>query len=104
MKNIQKEELKKRLENNSTTLIEVLNPEEYEKEHIRGAINIPLSEIATEANKSFKKDQELILYCSDADCTASATAAEKLEDTGFTNIYHYPGGKKEWKEAGFPME
>lgn len=104
MEKIQKEELKKRLEDDSLTIIEVLEPEEYNKEHIKGAVNIPLKEVVKEARQRFDKDQELVVYCSDADCTASPTAGKKLEDAGYSNVYHYKGGKKEWKEAGYPME
>jgi len=104
MDKIKKDELKDKLENNNVTLIEVLGPEQYEKSHIKGAINIPLENIATEAKDKFDKDDELVVYCSDYECTASPAAAKKLEDTGFTNVYHYAGGKKEWKESGYPME
>jgi len=104
MKTITKEELKEKLNDKSIKIIEVLQPEAYEKEHIRGAINIPLKTIATEAIKRFDKDQEIVVYCSDDACTSSPTAAKKLEDSGFTHVYDYEGGKKEWKEAGFPME
>jgi rhodanese-related sulfurtransferase len=101
---ITKDELKQKLENNEVTVIEVLDTEKYNEYHIKGAINIPLKKIATEANQRFSKDDQLVVYCSDYDCTASPSAAKKLEDTGFTNVYDYEGGKKEWKEAGYPIE
>ncbi|MFW5760098.1 MAG: rhodanese-like domain-containing protein [Cyclobacteriaceae bacterium] len=104
MKIIDLETLKKKLENDEVTLIEVLNKEEYEKSHIKGAINIPLKNIGAEAKERFETDDEIVVYCSDEECTASPTAAKKLEDLGFKNVYHFEGGKKEWKEAGHPME
>ena len=104
MKTISKEELKDKLSNQDTVIIEVLKPEKYKKEHIKGAINIPLKKIATEAKKRFNMDQEIVVYCSDYECTSSPTAAKKLNDAGFSNVYDYEGGKKEWKEAGYPME
>ncbi len=104
MKTIGTEELRKKLDNNEVTLIEVLEEEEYNKSHIEGAINIPLKKISFKARKKFDKDDNLVVYCSDEDCTASSTAAEKLEDSGFKNVWHYKGGKKAWKEAGLPME
>ena len=104
MKTIETEELKKKLDNNEVTLIEVLEEEEYNESHIKGAINIPLKKISFEARKKFDKDDNLVVYCSDEDCTASPTAAEKLKDSGFKNVWDYEGGKKAWKEAGLPME
>jgi rhodanese-related sulfurtransferase len=104
MKTIGTEELKEKLDNNEVTLIEVLEEEEYNKSHIKGAINIPLKKISFEARKKFDKDDNLVVYCSDEDCTASPTAAKKLNDSGFKNVWDYEGGKKAWKEAGLPME
>ncbi len=104
MKAITKDELKDKLENGNIQLIEVLEEEEYNKAHIKGAINIPLKKIGTEAKQNYNTDDEIVVYCSDYDCTASPTAAKKLDSLGFSNVYDYEGGKKEWKEAGLPME
>jgi len=104
METIKTNELKQMMENDEVIVIDVLEEDEYKKSHIKGAINIPLKKIGFEARKNFKKDDKIVVYCSDSECTASPTAAKKLEDSGFTDIYHYKGGKKEWKEAGLPME
>ncbi len=104
MKTITKEELKEKMEAGGVVLVEVLKPEKYKEEHIKGAVNIPTKEIVTEAKQKFDKDDMIVVYCSDFECTASPTAARKLTDAGFTNIYDFEGGKKEWKEAGYPME
>jgi rhodanese-related sulfurtransferase len=104
MKAITKDELKDKLEKGNIQLIEVLEEEEYNKAHIKGAVNIPLKKIGTEAKQKYNTDDEIVVYCSDYDCTASPTAAKKLDSLGFSNVYDYEGGKKEWKEAGLPME
>lgn len=85
-------------------LIEVLDPDQYDDFHIKGAINIPYKKIATEAEKKFNKEDEIVVYCSDHECESSKIAADKLDDMGYKNVYHYKGGKKEWKEAGLPVE
>lgn len=103
MKTITKEELKDKLDDNDLILIEVLSEEKYKDEHIKGAINIPLKKIGMEARERFNKDDLIVVYCSNYDCSASPTAAKKLTDMGFENVYDYEGGKKEWKEAGLPM-
>lgn len=104
MKSITKEELKDKLENDSVKLIEVLEEEEFNNSHIAGAINIPLKRIGTEAKQKFNEEDEIVVYCSDYNCSASPTAAKKLESLGFNNVYDYEGGKKDWKEAGLQME
>lgn len=81
-----------------------MGKEKYNKEHIKRAINIPLKKNATEANQRFDKDDILAVYCSNYDCAASPKAAKKLNDMGVEDVYDYEGEKKEWKEAGYPME
>lgn len=85
------------------TLVETLLPREYAEGHLPGAINIHFKKIAEEAEKRFSKDDEIILYCHDAECNASPLAAKKLESLGYTNVKHYEGGKSAWKDAGYPM-
>lgn len=105
MEKIDKDTLKKKLDRNeNVTVIEVLDDISYKKEHIKGAINIPVEKIGTIAKKKFDKDDELIVYCTSKDCSASPTAAKKLESLGFKNVYDFEGGKKAWREAGYPME
>lgn len=101
---ISREELASRLDNDGPVVIEVLAPVEYEKEHIKGAINIPHPHIVHHAKEMFHPDQEIVVYCSNWDCQASEIAAQKLVDAGFTNVRRYRAGKDAWKEAGLPME
>ena len=104
MKTISLDELKEKMDQKKTILIEVLSEDKYKDEHIKGAINIPLKKIGTEAKKQFNLDDEIVVYCSDKECTSSPTAAKKLDDLGFQNVYDFEGGKKEWKDAGLLME
>ncbi|WP_339736763.1 rhodanese-like domain-containing protein [uncultured Sunxiuqinia sp.] len=104
MENITTEQLRKKLDKNDIVLIEVLDEEQYQTSHLPGAINIPVSRIGTEVKQRFESDQEIVVYCSDVDCSASPTAAGKLDDLGFEHVYDYEEGKKAWREAGLPME
>lgn len=102
-KTITRTELLEKMNNGDDfKLIEVLSPDQYQKEHIKGAINIPLSEIGKKAKNELNKDEDIVVYCSDKNCKASPTAAEKLEQIGFKNVYDYEAGKKDWIEAGLP--
>jgi rhodanese-related sulfurtransferase len=46
-------------------LIEVLPPDEYEDEHLPGAINIPLKTIDRETTRQLDPDRPVIAYCYD---------------------------------------
>ncbi len=76
-------------------LIDVRTKEEYDENHITGAINIPLSDIE-EGNIDYDKDTVIIVYCRSGN--RSATAAEKLIDLGYTSIYDL-GSINNWKET-----
>jgi len=85
-------------------LIEVLGEKPFKESHIQGAINIPLKEIGHTVKEKYDKDQEIVVYCKDKECQASPTAAEKLDKLGYDHVYDYEAGKKDWQEAGLPME
>jgi rhodanese-related sulfurtransferase len=46
-------------------LVDVLPREEYEEEHLPGAINIPLKELDRETIARFNRDAPVIVYCHD---------------------------------------
>ena len=47
-------------------LVEVLGPEEFEEEHLPGAINIPLRRIEREALDRLDPARPVVVYCSDS--------------------------------------
>ena len=102
---IDRDTLKQKLDDEEDVkLIEVLMPRPFEEIHIRGAINIPLNTIGKEASRRFGKDDFIVVYCADSACQASPRAAEKLDTFGFTNVWDYVEGKRDWIEAGYPVE
>ena len=46
-------------------LVDVLPREEYEEEHLPGAISIPLKELDRETIARFNRDAPVIVYCRD---------------------------------------
>lgn len=54
----------RRLVDGGAQLVEVLPAEEYEEEHIPGAINIPLRRLARRAHE-LDPDRPVIVYCHD---------------------------------------
>ncbi len=46
-------------------LVEVLPQEEYDEEHIAGAVNIPLKQLKHEALQRLARVRPVIVYCND---------------------------------------
>jgi len=89
--------------NKGAVIIDVREPKSYGKEHIKGAINIPASEIEKRIAE-IPNDKPVIVYCTNYSCTASLVAARKLSEHGRGNVYRFVGGLLEWKTAGLPTE
>ena len=58
-------EVKRLLAEEDAQLVEVLPPENFEAEHISGAINIPLREIDERAPRELERGRPVIVYCND---------------------------------------
>jgi rhodanese-related sulfurtransferase len=84
-------------------VINALNPEMYNDAHIKGSINVPLSELKNFAEHT-PKDTVIVVYCASINCDVSARAWHILHELGFENLFAYEGGMKEWYEAGYPTE
>jgi rhodanese-related sulfurtransferase len=103
MKTISRDDLKKmnETEHEDFVLINVLPRDAFNKEHIRTSINIPVDEPSfleqVEAVVG-SKDRKIVVYCANFECDASPQAAKKLEDAGFTQVFDYEGGTKDWFE------
>jgi len=61
---IDREELR-RLVEAGAQLVEVLPREEYEEDHLPGAINLPLRRLDGEAERVLDKRRTVIVYCWD---------------------------------------
>lgn len=106
METIDKEQLKKlQREEDQLILIETLNPEEYKKFHLSGAINVPLDEEFEDNIQQAvpEKNTPVVVYCQNTDCPVSEKAARKLDSLGYSNVYDYAAGKEDWQEAGEPV-
>lgn len=85
-------------------LVEALPKKYFENEHLPNAINIPHDEVEGLAPKLMHdKLEPVIVYCANSDCQNSHIAADYLRKLGYTKVYEYREGKKDWKEAGLPM-
>ena len=64
MREIGREEVR-RLVTSGAQLVEVLPPEEYEEDHIAGAIKMPLRELDDRARAELDPARPVIVYCWD---------------------------------------
>lgn len=70
--------------------IDVRIPEQYQSEHIRGAINIPLQHLKEDiAQHVQNKDDTLYLYCNSG--RQSGIAKQTLLDMGYTHVLNVGG-------------
>ncbi|MFP7736629.1 ArsR/SmtB family transcription factor [Priestia aryabhattai] len=74
-------ELKERMENGEVLLLDVRPREEYEKEHIPGAVSIPIEELE-EKLASLPPDCNVVAYCRGTCCLMSVEAVELLKSKG----------------------
>ncbi len=62
---IDREEVQRLLADENGQLVEVLPPDEYEDEHLPGAINIPLKTLDPETTRRLVRERPVIVYCHD---------------------------------------
>lgn len=82
-------------------LVDVRAPQEYEDNHITGAINIPVAELRTR-HEELNKDKATVLICSSGN--RSSLGVSILEQHGFNKIYNVAGGMTGYSAAGYTRE
>ena len=63
---IGRDELQRLLSDEQAQIVEVLPPDEYDDEHLPGAINIPLKTLDRHATGRLARDRVVIVYCYDS--------------------------------------
>jgi rhodanese-related sulfurtransferase len=63
---IDREELERLRREEDAQLVEVLPADEFEDEHIPGAVNIPLKALDQESTASLDPQRPVIVYCYDS--------------------------------------
>ena len=104
-KKITRDELRAKMDRGEDfVLIEALSWKHYQSSHLPGAINLPY-EFVDEAEKVLPdKQAEIVVYCMNPECVASAEEARELEKMGYERVLHYAAGKQDWFKAGLPVE
>lgn len=75
----------------------------YDQGHLPGAVNYYLGDGSLdEAISMLDKNGTYLVYCH-VDSVA-IQGAQKLIDSGFTNVYRLEGNYSGWVDAGYPVE
>lgn len=81
--------LKEVVKKPGTVIVDVRNPWEFDMEHIPGAKNIPLEEIAGKAEELRSLKSPLVLYCRSGN--RSGMAVSILKQNGVADVYNGGG-------------
>lgn len=84
-------------------VLNVLSKEQYDDCHIKGSEHVALDELENFV-QNIDKDADIIVYCSNYQCSASEWACQTLLKLGFKNVHAYEGGMAEWLSMGLPSE
>jgi DNA-binding transcriptional ArsR family regulator len=95
-------ELMQRAKKGLVTVLDVRPPEEFAAGHIRGAINVPLTELKKRLNE-IPRDQEVVAYCRGPYCLMAFEAVAELRKKG-RMARRLEDGFPEWKSAGLPVD
>ena len=94
-----------RLFSDSVLFIDAREEEYYIEGHIPNSIcNDDFDSLVYQIEDFITYNNGFVVYCSDDDCGSSEDLAYQLQDQGFTNIYLFKGGWKQWVENDLPME
>jgi len=96
------DELQRRLEAGTVTLVDVRPREEYDAGHIPGALSHPF-ETLLNAARTWEADSDVVAYCRGAHCVMAHDAVRLLAARGHHAI-RLADGMLEWRAAGRPVE
>jgi rhodanese-related sulfurtransferase len=92
------------LNESKVIILDVREPYEYHQEHIKGAINIPLSTILVGIDQLKNiQGKKIVLQCRVGG--RSMRACQLLQAEGFDHdVWNLEGGIDAWKEAGYKVQ
>lgn len=88
------------LESGEAVLIDVREPDEHAREHVRGSILMPLSRFDPAALAPFR-GRRIVVHCRSGRRSAEAIRLAGDASPGLVNL---SGGIEAWKSAGQPVE
>ena len=87
--------------NEDFVMLDVRAPTEFENNHIRGAINIPVADLRERYNE-LNREKPTVVACSSGNRSSLGTSI--LEQHGFTKLFNLAGGMTGYSSAGYSKE
>lgn len=94
------ENLKARLKAREVTLVDIREPDEYAREHIDGAVSMPLSRLEA-GGLTLETHGDVVFHCKSGMRTNSNCARLAAHVDG--PAFMLEGGLEAWKQAGLPV-
>jgi rhodanese-related sulfurtransferase len=85
----------------NAVLLDIREPEEFARGHVRGALNLPQADIATRLDE-IPKDRPILTICQSG--MRSFRTAQFLRQQGWQDVATVVGGTAAWRAAGRPVE
>ena len=85
----------------NAVLLDVREPEEFAREHVSGAVNVPQADLATRLDE-IPRDRPILTICQSG--SRSLRSAQFLQQQGYQSVATVVGGTRAWREAGRPVE
>lgn len=106
LREISRDQLRQKLESGAPlVLVDALAPMSFAHSHLPGAINLPPEWVDERGPRRIPdRDAEVVVYCASSTCDSSVEVGERLTELGYEDVRHYVGGKKDWVDAGLPLE
>jgi rhodanese-related sulfurtransferase len=103
VRTIERDELRRRVEAKDPRfkLVMALPDWEFRTKHVPGSLHF---KDASDMLSALRKDDEIVVYCTNPPCLASVAAYNRLVQEGYTNVRRYAGGIEDWEAAGLPLE
>jgi rhodanese-related sulfurtransferase len=83
-------------------VVDVRGPSAFAKGHVKGAINIPHSEMTATRMAEYPKDEVLVVYCAGPHCNGANKAALRLARLGLP-VKMMIGGVTGWIDESFTL-
>lgn len=102
LESLDSDELRRLMEEDSITVIDVRPRAEYLAGHLAGAISTPLSEIGTQMS-ALSENRDIAAYCRGPYCVMAMDAVEMLTRSGF-QAFHVADGVADFRAKNFAIE
>lgn len=82
-------------------VVDVRPPADFANGHIQNAKNFSIEALRA---TSLSKDQQIVVYCGEDNCSLSTSAVSRLASLGYTNVSLLSGGFNEWLRHRYPVQ